>query len=106
MNQASNSFRILNANDGGVAVSNDGGNSWTRTQGMITTQFYGADKKPGEDAYIGGTQDNGTWLSPPQANLSSIWSRVVGGDGFESVWNYRDPNLLLGGSQKRQPFAL
>ena len=32
--------------------------------GMNTTQFYGIDKKPGADEYIGGTQDNGTWRSP------------------------------------------
>ena len=30
---------------------------------MITTQFYGVDKRPGASAYFGGMQDNGTWFS-------------------------------------------
>ena len=32
--------------------------------GFNTTQFYAADKMPGEDRYIGGMQDQGTYLSP------------------------------------------
>ena len=92
-------FRILNANDGGVAFSTDGGDTWTERRGMITSQFYGVDKKPGEQQYIGGTQDNGTWLSGLNPDTDDPWRFVIGGDGFEAVWNHSDPNLLLGGSQ-------
>ena len=60
---ATGAFRILNANDGGVAVSPDGGVNWQQRANLGTTQFYGVDKKPGENAYLGGTQDNGTWIS-------------------------------------------
>ena len=35
------------------------------TDGMVTTQFYGVDKRPGASAYFGGMQDNGTWFSVP-----------------------------------------
>lgn len=92
-------FTILNANDGGVAFSEDGGSSWTSRAGMITSQFYGVDKMPGGQAYIGGTQDNGSWVSGENPDTNAPWRFVIGGDGFEAVWNYRDPNLLLGGSQ-------
>jgi len=92
-------FTIVNANDGGVAFSTDGGTSWTERRGMITTQFYGVDKKPGESVYFGGTQDNGSWVSGTDPQALSNWNFVIGGDGFEAVWNYRNPDLLLGGSQ-------
>ena len=92
-------FRILDANDGGIAVSSDGGGSWQQLSGMGTTQFYGMDKKPGENVYFGGMQDNGSWISGMDPNAASQWIPVIGGDGFEAVWNYRDGNLLLGGSQ-------
>ncbi len=99
VNQQSNSFRILNANDGGVALSSDGGNTWQEYRGLITTQFYGVDKKPGENVYIGGLQDNGTYLSGTDPNVSSQWTWVIGGDGFETAWNFANPNLVIGNSQ-------
>ncbi len=90
-------FRIICPNDGGVAYSPANGTSWVQKSGMISTQFYGVDKKPGEDIYIGGTQDNGTWLSG--STPSEDWTHVIGGDGFEAAWNVKDPNQLLGSSQ-------
>lgn len=95
----SGAFRILDTNDGGVAVSSDGGASWQQFANMGTSQFYGADKRPGGNAYVGGTQDNGTWVSGLNPQSNSTWRHVIGGDGFEAVWNFRDPNLLIGGSQ-------
>jgi hypothetical protein len=94
------SFRIVCANDGGVSYSADGGKNWTQINGMVSTQFYGVDKKPGESVYIGGLQDNGTYLSGLNPDESSSWKHVIGGDGFETAWNYRDPNLVLGASQR------
>jgi len=92
-------FRLLNANDGGVAVSNNGGANWTQLTGMGTTQFYGADKHPTTDAYFGGMQDNGTWFSSAVPTSGSPWSFAIGGDGFEVAWHGSDGNLMLGGSQ-------
>jgi photosystem II stability/assembly factor-like uncharacterized protein len=99
VDEATNSFRILNANDGGVGISNDGGNTWTQIIGLGSTQFYGIDKAPGINVYIGGTQDNGSWISTQNPNVNSNWFYVIGGDGFETAWNYWDLNLLMGGSQ-------
>ncbi len=102
VDQAADQFWIINGNDGGVAYSMNGGNSWTSPlAGYNTTQFYGADKKPGANEYIGGTQDNGTWQSAAgdDAGATSVYRRVIGGDGFEVSWNYRDGNKILGSSQ-------
>jgi photosystem II stability/assembly factor-like uncharacterized protein len=98
-------FRLLNANDGGVAHSDDGGQTWTETVdwagGYNTTQFYGADKRPGADEYIGGMQDNGTWRSPAgvDAEATTRWLRQVGGDGFMTAWHAEDPRKIMGSYQ-------
>ncbi|NOZ47413.1 MAG: T9SS type A sorting domain-containing protein [Chlorobi bacterium] len=99
-------FCLLTGCDGGVFVSdydiNPGfvDNSWTMA-GMTynTSQFYGADKKPGESAYVGGTQDNGTWISPANSTENSEWTLAFWADGFESVWSYSNPLNIIGGSQ-------
>ena len=100
-------YRILNGNDGGLGISENEGVSWTQIDdGYITTQFYGADKKPGADEYLGGTQDNGTWQSPREqvADVNSIYNSRIGGDGFEVIWHAQDPSKLIGGAQFNQFF--
>lgn len=104
----STTFKILNANDGGVFVSNTSAtpgindNNWTSTnKGYNTSQFYGADKKPGAEEYFGGMQDNGSWQSPGGATASatSVYNSRIGGDGFEVIWNSLNPSSLIGSSQ-------
>ncbi|MFA7288641.1 MAG: T9SS type A sorting domain-containing protein [Melioribacteraceae bacterium] len=105
-------FWIVNGNDGGVAYSPNEGTNWygnsTSTNGKNggynTTQFYGVDKMPGIDQYIGGTQDNGTWFSPSNSSINKTTSyrEVIGGDGFEVVINYQDPLKIIGSSQNNQ----
>jgi photosystem II stability/assembly factor-like uncharacterized protein len=100
VNQATQSFRIVNGSDGGIATSSDGGSSWTNPNvGYNTTQFYGIDKKPGASQYVGGTQDNGTWLSPTDPSATSTWTKVLSGDGFVGVWSYKDASKLMVSSQ-------
>ncbi len=97
VSQTSQIFRIVNASDGGIGYSDNSGTSFANPNlGYNTSQFYGVDKKPGSSQYIGGTQDNGTWLSTVSPTATSAWTAVIGGDGFASVWNYKDPNKLLG----------
>ena len=96
-NPSNGIFRIVNANDGGVEYSDDGGVHWAKTlNSYITTQFYGVDKKPGSSEYIGGTQDNGTWQSIANPDSSTPWIEQLGGDGFDVAWNYSDPNKIIG----------
>ncbi len=62
--EANEEFMIINGNDGAFTLStNNGATFVTRESGYVTSQFYGADKKPGDDRYIGGMQDNGTYVS-------------------------------------------
>jgi photosystem II stability/assembly factor-like uncharacterized protein len=105
---ANRQFRLLVANDGGMyvsRVSRDPGvlnGSWSYASlGNNTSQFYNADKAPGTDRYIGGMQDNGTWFTPSSAGADATTSYrfALGGDGFESIWNNRDDNLIIAGSQ-------
>jgi photosystem II stability/assembly factor-like uncharacterized protein len=94
-------FRMLDANDGGLGLSDDGGLSWEQIKkGYINTQFYGVAKKPGAQVYIGGMQDNGTWQSPDglNSNSSSDYSFKIPGDGFEALWNSDYPTRILGSS--------
>ncbi|TRX71126.1 T9SS type A sorting domain-containing protein [Carboxylicivirga sp. M1479] len=88
-------FRIVNCNDGGVFISDDGGVNWSaRISGYVTTQFYGISRHPEKDIYIGGTQDNGTWLSPEDPEKNSVWASALGGDGFETAWCSNDANKI------------
>jgi len=94
---------ILNTNDGGVALSTDGGASFSEKDqahaGYNTSQFYGIAKKPGQTIYVGGTQDNGTWRSPSNPNNVSSWQRKMGADGFEAVWHATDPSKAMATQQ-------
>ncbi len=98
--KGSGNFHILIANDAGVAHSTDNGVTWIYDEetpdGMNSTQFYGVDKKPGAIAFIGGTQDNGTWRSPVNASDTARWIEQLGGDGFDAVWKGDDGNQLIG----------
>ncbi len=91
-------FRLLLNNDGGVAISNDGATSWSQMNGMHTTQFYNADKKPGESAYIGGMQDNGSWFL--RAEQDPEWAPASTGDGIDAIWHHSDPNQLMSTIQR------
>ncbi|HEX7879158.1 MAG TPA: hypothetical protein VF720_07090, partial [Candidatus Eisenbacteria bacterium] len=93
-------WRILNTNDGGVTLSTLQDNGFNSLiDGMVTTQFYGADKRPGASAYAGGTQDNGTWQSSEGTTATTPWSHVIGGDGYEVSWNFDDPSKIIGAYQ-------
>jgi len=93
-------FRLVLGNDGGVFVSNDGGQNWNgRFRSYNTTQFYGVDKKPGRTIYLGGTQDNGSWRSLGNPEASSAWFEAGGGDGFDVVWHKQNDRRFLTTSQ-------
>jgi photosystem II stability/assembly factor-like uncharacterized protein len=104
VDDALKTFRILNANDGGVYLSNTSrtpgtqNGDWTKVaRGYNTTQFYSAAKKPLEEVFMGGTQDNGTWKSPDDAiaQAETEYDLVWGGDGFDVLWNYADPDQYI-----------
>lgn len=97
IDSSKNEFHILNANDGGFAYSRDGGNSWTEGDqfpGLNTAQFYSVAKMQGGSRYIGGMQDNGTWMSGDDPNRWDNWNWIGAGDGFDVVWKGTDSLLL------------
>ena len=117
VDEATQEVILINSNDGGIAVSRDNGatfqqtgdtflqgfnpegGNWTTIDGYNVSTFYGVDKMNGADRYVGGTQDNGSWVSPENPDATSIWSYAPSGDGFEAAWNYNDPNLIIESSQ-------
>ncbi len=102
---AGKTFKLLLGNDGGVFVSKVSTSPGTtegdwlfKGLGYNTGQFYGADKRPGRDQYIGGLQDNGTRISSStqSASAQSSYQYAIGGDGFEVLWNNKDDSKILG----------
>jgi hypothetical protein len=100
----SNTFKLLVTNDGGVfqsEISSDPGldkTSWFFAgSGYNTSQFYGIDKKPGANEFVGGLQDNGSFLSPDgvDADFETFYREVGGGDGMETVWNYGNEDEIM-----------
>ncbi len=107
---AQNKFQLLLANDGGVflsGISTSPGTTqgeWKKVgNGYNTSQFYGVDKKPGAQEYLGGMQDNATYFTPSGtvSSASTLFrtNSKLSGDGFEALWHSQDPNKLIGGSQ-------
>ncbi|MHB2153789.1 WD40/YVTN/BNR-like repeat-containing protein [Calditrichota bacterium GD2] len=95
--RSDSSFALISANDGGVFYSNDGGIHWeARNNQFNVTQYYDADRHPHLAQYVGGTQDNGTHISPIEPNSNSNWTRAIGGDGFDCAWDRYDPGIVYG----------
>ena len=100
-NEAEEEFMMVIANDGGLGLSYDKGNTWSQIKnGYVTTQFYGVAKHPFAHEYIGGMQDNGTWQSPvsEEASAASEYSDRIAGDGFEALWHPWYPQRIIGSS--------
>ena len=92
-----NPFSILVGNDGGIGYSSNGGTTWTsKSNGYITSQYYGITRHPKQYKYFGGLQDNGSTLSGIDPGKMSDWEDVLGGDGFDVVWHSRKPQMLIG----------
>ncbi|MBI1766739.1 MAG: T9SS type A sorting domain-containing protein, partial [Bacteroidetes bacterium] len=109
-NDAAKTFQLLMANDGGVflsGISTSPGTTqgdWKKVgNGYNTSQFYGADKRPGAQEYFGGMQDNATYYTPAGTISSSTTNfrtdSRLSGDGFAVLWHSLDKNKMIGGSQ-------
>ncbi|MBX2817781.1 MAG: glycosyl hydrolase [Saprospiraceae bacterium] len=99
---------IINGNDGGINISYDDGDSWTKQNSPAVGQFYAIaiDKAKPYHVY-GGTQDNGVWKGPRTYTASNRWhssgdypyDRVLGGDGMQVQVDWRDNNTIYTGFQ-------
>ena len=83
-----NGRHLLIANDGGLDVSYDQGDTWEEIATMATSQFYAISADMRKPYFVcGGLQDNGSWCGPSAVRsnngiVNSDWYRIGGGDGF------------------------
>ncbi len=97
----SNNKHLLQGCDGGVYESFDQGENWKFFTNLPVTQFYKVSVDNEEPFYniMGGTQDNYSLHGPSQTVsqhgiVSSDWIVTLGGDGFESVPDPVDANIV------------
>jgi len=101
---SANGRRIVEANDGGVALSHDGGATWTWRNVLPVSQFYHVAYDLQKPYHVcGGLQDNGSWCAPSRTGdnrgiLPRDWFKVSGGDGTWVVPNPRDPRTVWSAS--------
>jgi photosystem II stability/assembly factor-like uncharacterized protein len=98
--------RMWQGQDGGVAVSFDGGDTWDVKANLPLAQFYQVFADNREPFYYlsGGLQDNGTWAGPartrePAGVMNDDWRMISFGDGFFAIAHPDDPDLYLSESQ-------
>ncbi|MGA7565390.1 MAG: hypothetical protein WBW53_04880 [Terriglobales bacterium] len=97
-----NSRRMIASNDGGVTVSVDGGNSWTREDNQPTAQFYHVITDNRTPYYVyGSQQDNSTVAIASRSDNGAIgrdnWYEVGGGEAGYIAPDPTDPNIVYAG---------
>lgn len=87
--------------DGGLYETWDNAKTWDYKSNLSITQFYKVSVDNAVPFYniYGGTQDNNT-LGGPSRTISATgitnadWFVTVGGDGFKTVIDTKDPNII------------
>lgn len=99
---------LLNGNDGGLNMSYDDGESWTKLNSTAVGQFYAINVDNQKPYHVyGGLQDNGVWVGPHDAKVDAKWHQtgqnpwesIMGGDGMQVQIDDRDPNIVYTGYQ-------
>jgi photosystem II stability/assembly factor-like uncharacterized protein len=86
--------RVYDMNDGGMDVSEDGGQTWSnRSNGLAATMFYDVDVAATDARqYGGGAQDNGTVVTT--GGQPAQFFEKFGGDGGWMVYDPTDPSHM------------
>lgn len=87
-----NTQQIFNANDGGIFISTDLGDTWAdKSNGLEATEIYHAGQSPiRKDMISIGTQDNGELYYS-----GTSWKTNRGGDwGPHAIFNYQEQNTV------------
>lgn len=102
------SGHLINGNDGGLNMTYDDGDNWTKLNSTTVGQFYSVNVDNQEPYHVyGGLQDNGVWMGPHNADLNSRWHQtgqnpwesIVGGDGMQVQIDSRNHNVVYTGFQ-------
>ncbi|MFC4720869.1 glycosyl hydrolase [Geojedonia litorea] len=94
---------MINSNDGGANVSNNGGQSWSTQENQPTAQFYRVitDNQVPYMVY-GGQQDNSAIAIASRTNGAGIdwkdWYSVAGGESAFIAFDPDDPKVVYGGT--------
>jgi len=98
-----NNLRMINSNDGGSNISNNGGKSWSTQTNQNTAQFYRVitDNLVPYNVY-GGQQDNSTVAIASRTNDACIdwkdWYAVAGGESAFLAFDPDNPEIIYGGT--------
>lgn len=99
-----NNKNILLNNDGGAAITFNGGKSWSSENNQPTAQFYrvNADNRFPYNVY-GGQQDNTSVMIASRSTTGSgitdkDWTPSAGGESAFLAFNPDDPRYVMGGS--------
>jgi photosystem II stability/assembly factor-like uncharacterized protein len=100
-----NPKRMIQGNDGGAYLSQDGGDNWRFLDGMAIEQTYmiAADSRSPYNVCTG-LQDNNGWCGPSSVLSDNgvsgqDWFTVAGGDGQYAVPAPSDSNIIYADSQ-------
>lgn len=110
-----NPNHLINGNDGGVNITYDDGDNWTKNNSPSVGQFYyiTVDNEKPYNVY-GGLQDNGVWKGPNNARENKgwedsgqyPWKSIMGGDGMQVQVDNRNSNIVYTGFQFGNYFRL
>lgn len=93
-----NPEKFIDGNDGGIYLSENGGQSWQKVSNLPITQFYHIEIDPTHpERAMGGTQDNGTIRT--LTGDAHDWQQMLGGDGFYAIVDPTNPNILYAEAQ-------
>jgi photosystem II stability/assembly factor-like uncharacterized protein len=95
--------KMINSNDGGSNISNNGGTSWSTQENQNTAQFYRVitDNLVPYNVY-GGQQDNSTVAIASRTNGRGIgwkdWDATAGGESAFLAFDPDNPTIVYGGT--------
>lgn len=97
--------RIITGQDGGYALTLDGGHNWFFSANLPIAQVYRVGLSNENPYWVcGGLQDNNAWCAPsntqdPSGIQNKAWINVAGGDGEWAVPDPSDPDYIWADSE-------